>query len=183
MEQLIQHEHCLKCRECCRFRKDRQYFAPIFTQEEITAIQQVRSDLPEFKPYKGSATVFQVTLNRSKLDDPVYQYVCPFLDEDNYACTVYETRPFDCRTWPFIVMHDQKPDSAVLAHFTGEVCLGLNEAEPTAFDAYKRYFAKLMLSEPYRNFLRAHRALIWDHEEEGPYRTVVIEDLSDALSP
>ncbi|MFO7322892.1 MAG: YkgJ family cysteine cluster protein [Chloroflexota bacterium] len=183
MKQLIQHEQCLRCRECCRFREDRQYFAPLFTASEIDRIRAKRSDLPEFRPFKESDRVFQIQLKRSTMPDAVYPYVCPFLDEENYLCTIYDERPFDCQTWPFIVHKVEQTGSTLVAYFTGDVCLALKEVDPADFEEYQAYFVALVTSEKYLQVLRDHPELIWVHNEDGVYHTVSLADISTALSP
>lgn len=184
MKQLIQHEQCLRCRECCRFRADRQYFAPLFTAAEIEAIRAVRGDdMPVFIPYKGSDRVFQIQLVPASEPHDVYPYVCPFLDEANYACSIYDVRPFDCRTWPFIVHKVVQTGQTLVAHFTGDVCLALNEVTPEDFDDYKAYFAALVTSEKYVQMLRRHPELVWEHDENGAYHTVTMVEMSALLDP
>lgn len=184
MKQLIRHEQCQRCRECCRFRADRQYFAPIFTAQEVEAIRAVRGDdMPVFHPFKGSDKVFQIELVPAKQPDDVYPYVCPFLDEERYACSIYDVRPFDCRTWPFIVHKVVQTGQTLVAHFTGDVCLALNEVAPEDFEEYKAYFTALVTSEKYVTLLRKHPELVWEHDEEGDYHTVVMSDLTDLINP
>lgn len=180
MKQIVKHEQCQRCRECCRFRADRQYFAPLFTKEEIEQIRQIRTELPEFVPYNEDRTVFQIKLNPAQIEDPIYQYVCPFLDEVNYACTIYDARPFDCRVWPFIVMREA--GRTILAHFTGEVCLALDEVEQSDFETYRDYFAALVTSEKFLAFVKAYPDLVWQHTSEGSYKTIHIKDITDAVS-
>lgn len=181
MKQLIQHEQCQRCRECCRFREDRQYFAPIFTEMELAAIQEVRPEMPEFRPFKGSDKVFQIVLTKSQDENSVYPYVCPFLDEEAYSCTIYDRRPFDCRTWPFLLQKVTQTGTSLLAHFTGDVCLALDEVSPEDFDDYKAYFQALVTSEKYVQFLKHNPELLWEHEEDGEYHTVPMQDMTDLL--
>jgi Fe-S-cluster containining protein len=184
MKQLIQHEQCQRCRECCRFRADRQYFAPLFTASEIEAIREVRGDdMPEFRPYKGSDKVFQIQLVLAKEPHEVYPYVCPFLDEDAYSCSIYDVRPFDCRTWPFIIHKVVQTGQTLVAHFTGDVCLALDEVDGETFEEYKAYFTALATSEKYVRLLRRHPELVWEHDENGAYHTVALADMTDALDP
>jgi Fe-S-cluster containining protein len=177
MKQIIQHEQCLRCRECCRFRENRQYFAPLFTESEIETIAETRADMPEFKKFQDSETVFQIQLTRSKMDDKDYPYVCPFLDEDQYTCTIYEERPFDCRLWPMIIHKIQQNGPTILAHFTGDACLALQEVSDEDFADYKEYFQKLATSPKFLQFLKKYPELIWAHEEDGDYRTIPIADI------
>ncbi len=118
MKQIVHHEQCRRCRECCRFRANREDFAPIFTDQEVEAIGAVRErdgkPMPTFAPFRSTTNILQIRLKPAEYDDPVYPFVCPFLDEENYQCSIYDVRPFDCRIWPFIVVkvRDNRRDSA-----------------------------------------------------------------------
>lgn len=181
MKQLVQHEQCLRCHECCRFRADRQDFAPIFTAEELEAIRQVRDDLPDFTPFRGSDKVFQIRLKEAEIPHEEYPYVCPFLDEANYRCTIYEVRPFDCRIWPFIVLKVRETGQVLLAHFTGEACLAVQEAQPEDFAAYEAYMQQLVTSESFLKFLKKYPELIWEHGSYGKYVTIQSSDVTKLL--
>ena len=183
MEQIVHHEQCLRCHECCRFRADRQDFAPIFTIEEVERIRAAGKALPEFTPFKATDNVLQIRLKQAENDDPVYPYVCPFLDETDYRCTIYETRPFDCRVWPFIVLKEAETGQVKLAHFTGSACLAVEEASEAAFEAYENYMKQFVTSANFLGFLRQYPQLIWDHDGHGNYATIPVLDITDLLAP
>lgn len=182
MRQIVHHEQCQRCRECCRFRANRQDFAPIFTAAELDAIRTVTDSMPEFVPFKGSDNIFQIRLQKAKHDDPVYPYVCPFLDEDQYACTIYDVRPFDCRVWPFIILKLTETGAVKLAHFTADACLALEEASPEDFGAYEADMQHLVTSGSFLQFLRAHPELIWEHHDQGKYVTIPSKDITRLLA-
>lgn len=181
MEQIVHHEQCLRCNECCRFRADRQDFAPIFTVEELDTLRQTREFLPEFTPFKSTDNIFQIRLKKAEIEDPVYPYVCPFLDEANYRCTIYNARPFDCRIWPFIVLREPETGRVMLAHFTGSACIALDEVPPESFRAYEAYMEKLVTSAEFVQFLDQHPQLIWEHDGHGNYATIPSLDITDLL--
>ena len=178
MRQIVHHEQCQRCRECCRFRANRQDFAPIFTAEELDAIRRATDSMPEFVPFKDSASMFQIRLQKAKHDDPVYPYVCPFLDEDAYACTIYDIRPFDCRIWPFIILKLSETGEVKLAHFTGDACLALEEVSPEDLGEYEAYMTRLVTDNTFLDFLRAHPDLIWEHHDQGKYVTIPSRDIT-----
>lgn len=182
MRQIVHHEQCQRCRECCRFRANRQDFAPIFTADELAAIRQTADTMPEFVPFKNSDNIFQIRLQAAKYPDPVYPYVCPFLDEDKYACTIYDTRPFDCRVWPFIVLKLTDTGEVRLAHFTGDACLALEEASMEDFGEYEAYMIRLVTSADFLEFLRQHPELIWEHHDQGKYVTIPSKDITRLLA-
>ncbi len=183
MKQIIHHDQCKRCGECCRFRESRQDFAPIFTVEELDAIRQVRDDMPEFNPFKETDNIFQIRLKEAQKPTPLYPYVCPFLDEDAYSCTIYDVRPFDCRVWPFIVLRVQETGQVLLAHFTGSSCLAMAEVQPQDFSAYEAYMEEMVSSEDFLAFLRKYPQIIWDHESQGNYVTVPSKDITSLLYP
>jgi Fe-S-cluster containining protein len=182
MKQIIQLEQCQRCRECCRFREDRQYFAPLFTTDELAALQAERGELPSFHRYQDSDNVFQIDLIPAKVEHPIYKYVCPFLDEEGYACTVYEQRPFDCRTWPMIVHHEPGENNKLVSSFTGDVCLALRETTEEDLQEYREYFANLMTQPAYIELFKRHPELVWEHGEEASYQTVLIRDITTLFS-
>lgn len=182
MRQIIHHEQCKRCRECCRFRENRQDFAPIFTTEEIETISSVVETLPEFLPFKQTENIFQIRLKKAKYEDPVYPYVCPFLDEENYQCSIYDVRPFDCRIWPFILLKVSETGDVQLAHFTGNACLALEEVSAEDFRAYEAYMEQYVTSVEFLNFLKEHPELIWEYESHGRYATIPSRDITLLLA-
>ncbi len=183
MKQIVQHEQCLRCRECCRFRADRQDFAPIFTAEELEAIRAARSSLPEFVPFKQTENIFQIRLKQAVHPDPVYPYVCPFLDEDSYQCTIYDVRPFDCRVWPFIILKQTETGAIRLEHFTESACLALQEVSPDDFRDYEAYMQEYVASEEFVNFLKRYPDLIWVSDgQQGRYATIPSRDITHLLA-
>jgi Fe-S-cluster containining protein len=182
MKQIVHHEQCKRCGECCRFRADRQDFAPIFTAGEIEAIRAVRGEMPEFVPFKDSDNIFQIRLVEAQQPTPHYPYVCPFLDEDNYACSIYDVRPFDCRVWPFIILKETETGEIRLAHFTGNACLAMQEVSPEDLSEYEAYMQEWVTSEDFLNFLREHPQLIWENSNDGRYMTIPSKDLTQILA-
>jgi Fe-S-cluster containining protein len=178
MKQLIKHEQCLRCYEkvvvpCCKW-ESQDSSVVLFAESEIKIIRQSGCEMPDFRPYRNSKTVFQVEPKKSKLDDSMY--VCPFLDEDRYMCRIYEMRPFDCRAWPFLFAEGKEAGSTVIACFTEDWCPGLQETNEEDFIAYQKYMAALLGSEKYLQFIKAHRALIWEDKGEDifPIRDVTL---------
>lgn len=182
MRQIVHHEQCRRCRECCRFRANRQDFAPIFTAEELDAIRQVTDSMPAFVPFKDSGNIFQIQLAKAKIEDPVYPYVCPFLDEDKYECTIYDVRPFDCRIWPFIILKLSDTGEVKLAHFTADACLALEEASMEDFGEYEADMQQMVTSESFLRFLNEHPDLIWEHHDQGKYVTIPSRDITRLLA-
>ncbi len=176
MNQIVHHEQCRRCRECCRFRANREDFAPIFTDQEVAAIRAVREHnhqpMPEFAPFKATTNIRQIRLKPAEHADPVYPLVCPFLDEDSYECSIYEVRPFDCRIWPFIIVKVRETGAIQLEHFTGDACLALQEVSAEDFAEYEAYMQELVASADMLALLREYPGLIWENDNEGRYTTI-----------
>ena len=153
---------CQHCRECCKFAADETYFGPLFTQDEIKGL-----DKSLFKQYKNSKNVFQIQLVKSKKEDC---YVCPLLDEASHLCTIYEKRPFDCKIWPFLFMRD-KNNEPVLACFDKELCGIFNSMVDAEFNKE----LQKMNNKTTIEFLKKHKELIWDFEED----TFIIKRISE----
>jgi Fe-S-cluster containining protein len=175
VSQLISHEACLRCRDivpvpCCEWKPYKGVV--LFTASEIETIRASGHTLPGFRPYRDSGLVFQVELSRSRRDAEMF--MCPFLDEEAYACRIYAMRPFDCWTWPLLFARGEAPGSTVIASFTLEWCPGLQEIEPEALFAFQERMTDLLSSERYLRFIKTHPALIWEDKGEAifPIRDV-----------
>jgi uncharacterized protein len=85
------------CDHCCRHLAD----VPHATKEEWQQAQIALKLLAPEKQKDIAARIAQLTETSSK---PV---VCPFLDQENGSCSIYEARPTACRTYGFYVERDQ----------------------------------------------------------------------------
>ncbi len=181
--QLISHEACLRCRDivpvpCCEWKTHKGDV--LFTASEIETIQASGYMLPEFKPYRDSDLVFRVELSQSGRDADMS--MCPFLDEEAYACRIYAMRPFDCWTWPFLFARGEAEGSTVIACFTLEWCPGLQEIEPEVFFAYQERMADLLSSERYLRLIKMHPALVWEDKSEAIFPIRDVTALLKAMS-
>ncbi len=83
---------CTQCGDCCSG-------APGFVwvgDEEIAALaKEMKMDVDAFE----HKFVRQVGLEKSLVEYPDGD--CILLDPDTRKCTVYDSRPIQCRTWPF----------------------------------------------------------------------------------
>ena len=154
-------EMCFSCRECCRFLKSQQYFAPVFTEEEYKKLKSMHKNLPRFKRHIGSKNVYQVILKKSKLYPK--EYVCPFLDEKKHSYKIYNNRPFDCKIWPFIVM--KKGKRTVISYFSGDYCDIVDSLPRKIFNSYKKSVVEFITSKKCLRTIKTHPALIWKYEK------------------
>ena len=154
---------CKKCRECCKFEKDEIYFAPLFTRGEIERLKNKAS----FKPYKNSDEIFQIELIKS---GPIY--VCPYLNNREHICKIYENRPFDCKIWPFIFMKDKK-GNLVLACFHKDMCRVVGNMSDKEFEGYREETMGWLEKSKMVDYIRMHKELAWDYEAD----TFIIKEM------
>lgn len=156
---------CQNCRRCCQFNEDEIYFAPIFTQDEMNLIKSQGYFIDAFKPHKHSHDVFQIKLLAPK-------NVCPYLNENNHLCKIYDFRPPDCKIWPLVVMKDRAAQKTLLAYLNS-LCPITNHMNNAA---HKQYIKKLEAWFDDSNFIETYRKypdLIWDYEPD----TIIIKVL------
>lgn len=85
-EEIFSNIDCLKCANCCKT------ISPVFKDRDITRLAA------HFKVRPAIFTEKYLLLDEDG-DYVLKSSPCPFLDADNY-CTVYEQRPFACRSYP-----------------------------------------------------------------------------------
>ena len=85
---------CTQCGRCCRNNGE---FAHVYlNREEVVALADFLGLRPSVfrrrHTFKDEYGWTQLRTSGPR---------CPFLDDDNGTCTVYEARPTQCRTFPF----------------------------------------------------------------------------------
>lgn len=148
---------CQKCRECCKFSKEDEYFSPVFTENEII---KAKLDKKLFK--KKSNNVFQINLIKSKIGNYL---VCPLLDEETHLCKIYINRPIDCKLWPLIFMYDKNRKNIFLACFDKSFCKILEKMDDNEFQEYKKNALEFIKSKKIIDKFKEHKDLIWDYED------------------
>lgn len=97
LRKILSKEECAKCRICCCFDSSDIWEAPIIYKQKADEI------LKEYNPEqkfikKGDSFVFD--MKKEENEDLFY---CSMLDK-NTGCVMKDSKPFDCRIWPFRVM-------------------------------------------------------------------------------
>lgn len=85
-EEVFSSTDCLKCANCCKT------ISPVFKDRDITRLAA------HFKVRPAIFTEKYLFMDEDG-DYVLKSTPCPFLDADNY-CTVYDQRPFACRSYP-----------------------------------------------------------------------------------
>lgn len=95
IKQLVPNDICLKCRQCCRFSAMDSVWLPCLLEEEMQDLLD-KKDLP----------AVSISLKRKIQPLPNPQgdgFICPFLDAQDNKCKIYNTRPFECQLYPFLI--------------------------------------------------------------------------------
>jgi hypothetical protein len=157
LPQVVPSERCLRCDVCCRFPEKESPLRPYFTDEEIAWAVARGVPAAAFPDHAGS----RIDLVPHPQGEG---YICPAFDVTTSRCTIYDVRPFDCRLYPFALMHPPKGDGLLLGW--DRLCPYLREeAEPMAPVALSAEIAQRLHQSDARNLLARHPALVGGFQE------------------
>ena len=94
IKQFVPQEVCLQCKGCCRFSEQDSVWSPCLLDEEMQAL--IDKDLPSAF-ISGQRKILPVPCQKDN------NYVCPFLDLAASTCRIYNSRPFECQLYPFLI--------------------------------------------------------------------------------
>ncbi len=80
IKQFLVSQFCLDCKACCRF--DEEIWLPHLLKEERQSLKQ----------------------NEMKMVKSIDDFICQFLNEENYHCQIYNQRPFECQLYPYLLV-------------------------------------------------------------------------------
>lgn len=96
LKKILSGSVCAECRLCCVFDSSDVWETPVFT-ERTKEILVEKCPEAEFAP-KGDGYALRV----GKIEkDELFR--CPALTEN--GCMLGDDKPFDCRIWPYRIMH------------------------------------------------------------------------------
>jgi Fe-S-cluster containining protein len=95
IKQFLPQEFCLKCLSCCRFKEANSVWSPCLLDEEIQELVD-REGIP--------AASISIDRRIQAVANPGGDgFSCPFLNNANNQCRIYNLRPFECRLYPFLI--------------------------------------------------------------------------------
>lgn len=100
IKQFVPEEVCLKCRGCCRFSESNSVWLPCLLDEEIVGLAD-----------KKGIPAVSLSLDKRIMPDALEGkegFVCPLLNIEDNKCTIYNSRPFECQLYPFLLSLRQK---------------------------------------------------------------------------
>jgi len=100
INQFIPQEVCLKCRGCCRFKDADSVWVPCLLDEEMQDL--LDKDIPP--------ALISINRRIRPIPDPAQDgFICAFLSPSDNKCKIYESRPLECRLYPFLInLRDNK---------------------------------------------------------------------------
>ncbi|MDO8661687.1 MAG: YkgJ family cysteine cluster protein [Candidatus Omnitrophota bacterium] len=100
IKQFVPQEACLQCQGCCRFKDMDSVWTPCLLEEEVQDL--IDKDIPP------------AYINMQRKIRPVPSpkgegFVCAFFECGSNKCKIYQTRPFECQLYPFLInLRDKK---------------------------------------------------------------------------
>lgn len=145
LKQFVPSEVCLKCDGCCRFQNEKSIWRPRVAQEESTALtKDIASD------------------GRLKTSCVHGEEQCVFFNREDRTCRIYQTRPFECRLYPFVLLK-KGAETVVAAHLS---CPYVQEKGDTKEAAeYVAYLRKYFEQPDVKVFLKNNPGLATDYTE------------------
>ncbi len=125
---ILKSSDCAACKFCCSFRRTSLWETPVFTQENIEAVNNDKRyrDVLVNKEYDGMLYAQYDISDSYTTNDPKEEAVCPFLDVHK-GCTLNDReKPWDCKIWPLRVV--KKPDGSVDVVLT-PTCPSINKLD------------------------------------------------------
>lgn len=169
LSKILSKEDCAVCKFCCSFRRCSLWETPIFTKENIDAINSDSRFAPALKECTHSATgghcdtgMKYATYDLSgnyQTDDPEEEAPCPYLDASKGCMLSSEEKPWDCKIWPLRVVSREDGEPFVVLTPT---CPSVNKLNIDAV----RSFLDDNLRHSLIEYAKAHPYLIKEYKDD-----------------
>ena len=139
------------CDACCRHLAH----PPELSPAEWTRVDAAVASLPT--PIQAVVEQKLEALLRHSVEQTLSAVVCPYLDEQEGACRIYDSRPIACRAYGFFVArdHDQYCDQIETAvNDRGEVAIVWGHAEALHQDVARLSGPPITFATHYRDRLK-----------------------------
>lgn len=167
--QIVPGEWCRKCNVCCRFPEKESFLAPYFTDTEIKKAIEV---LPLSCFRRSAGCNIELT--------PFQEgFICPAFKPDTNKCTIYKSRPVDCRLYPFAIMESATGDEVILGVDKKCPFIRENLTHPEIRKAAVQVASVLELF-PFHDIFLKNQSLIGIFQEDV-YPLVTLQKLSEAI--
>jgi Fe-S-cluster containining protein len=160
LKQFIPQEACLSCDVCCRFPDSKTIWAPLFTYDEIKNL--VDSDiLPPalFTDHQKYSKTKAKTSQRINLISYRDYFICPCFNHSNNHCKIYDSRPFECQLYPFLLMRQN--NKFYLAK--DKKCPYFDKIEQKELEKYKNYLKNEIRNKDIICFFKKNRDIFCEY--------------------
>ena len=99
-KQYVPSYKCMTCVGCCRFNDPISRWRPRLGKGETTPFLTVNKMSPHTTVVDEQRYIMAFPRRES--------YACGYLSLDDHTCHVYETRPFECQLYPFLIVREQE---------------------------------------------------------------------------
>jgi len=154
IKQFIPQEFCLKCQGCCRFREENSAWSPCLLEEEIESLID-RTDIPSVSLGMDK----RIVLAKNPAGEG---FICPFLNISDNKCKIYQSRPFECQIYPFLISMRNKKVYLTVDLNCPYVKEKLNTKE---FKAYLGYLTSFLNAPKQLKLLKDNPQIIQAYEE------------------
>lgn len=167
LSKILSKEDCAACRFCCSFRRCSLWETPIFTKENIDAINSDSRFAPVLKEFTLSSGNCDADMNYAtydlsgnyQTDDPEEEAPCPYLDSTKGCLLSPEEKPWDCKIWPLRVVSKDGGEPFVVLTPT---CPSINKLDIEKV----REFADDKLRHSLIEYAKAHPYLIKEYKDD-----------------
>lgn len=138
LKEILSPDSCRSCRMCCVFDRDDLWEIPVFSEETRASLL---NEMPEatLRAVDNGGWVFEMGFDSEGLA------YCPALSEN--GCTLRESKPFDCKIWPFRIMEHNGSPSLTLA----PLCEAVNGLDDAILEQFAKKLAPLAFAEAEKN--------------------------------
>lgn len=167
LSEILKKEDCAACRFCCAFRRQSLWETPIFSSENIDAIEnnkKLDSSVLEKFLFDGNTYARYDLSNAYETNDSEEEAPCPYLSDKGCILDVNE-KPWDCKIWPLRVM--RKEDGAIVIALT-PTCPSVNKIDIETV----REFVNEKLADSLFEYADTHSYLIKEYHEGFPILSI-----------
>lgn len=142
LKKILLPKTCADCRICCKFDCTDTWELPVISRETAKAVMKNKPET-QFIPILDEMIFQAPSLSGDEL------FSCPALTDNGCGLNEHH-KPFDCKIWPFRIMHDEKGNRLITV---SELCEGVKDLSD---DKLKDFLTNENLSTLIFDFAKDH---------------------------
>lgn len=162
LKQLIPQDFCLNCPGCCRFAKKDSPWQVYLTDREVQNFGRGQAAAGLISAERKINLIFSA-------EDETF--ICPLLQPQNNHCRLYQSRPFDCQLYPFLL--NRRGKNVFLA--ASPHCLYIRERlSSPEVKKYVKYLGQFFQGAAGRRFLKNNPHIIHYYPKVKNLLTLIV---------